>query len=547
MSSTASQFFAPKRIAALLAGLLLCAVLYYGCSSRRELVVEKGSIDTLDVCASLLQSGLDMARPASMGLVGIDAALESVPDEAAEQFTQWLRRKDCLAVSTAEKPSEEARLLLTRLLGKDGADDLLANRADAFDAVHVRDALLNYAAADNLTQGAETDRDRVVRLFENVVRTITPQGAGTADAPLMVYEARLFGRGTAEDRACLFANLLRQLRIDAVVLRPSAGESPDDAGPWWVGVLLEDGVYLFDPVLGLPVPAAGAELLPPPSVVPQPAAWSEVVEDPNLLVDYRREAGLDADAIAAERLTAPGVELIGPQSFWSVAMERLELSMTGDLGVLLYDPLHDTQANPGYYRRIVEAGGEHWQADSISIWPYPEQLHEARRSLSDSQRRRLEQRIQPFLGPVEPDQKTGVFGAYRGLWKSRVEHLSGRPGSAIGDYVLIRLADAPHPALSPTDLSLNAQAADEASYWSAHAQYGMGDYAATVETVDQYLSQRGDRADEARSLRVLALAAQGKTTEAAAAVAELPETTPDLARLKWLATQWNRETATAAE
>ncbi len=537
MSETASKLPVLRVIAALTAGALLFGLIFYGCNSRRELVVQRKSADTRDVCATLLQSGLAMARPSAMGLVGIDVTLQSVPDQAADQFTQWLRRKDCMAVSAAEPPSDEARSLLTQLLGENGAEGLLVNRADVFDAVHIRDALLHYEAADNITNEADSDLDRVLTLFDDVMRTISPQAPGTTGAPLMVYEASLFGRGTAEARACLFAHLLRQLRIDAVILRPESADSENEV--WWVGVLLDEGVYLFDPTLGLPVPTAGEELLPPPNVLPQPATWAQVVDDPGLLVQYRRDAGIDARDVTAEQLAATSVELIGPRSYWKTAMERLELSMTEDLGVLLYDPLHDTQANPGYFRRVVEAGGTSWNADAIAIWPYPDEVRAARQSLTESQSRRLEQRIQKYLGPVEPDPQTGEFGTYRGLWQTRIEHLSGQPGAAIGDYVLVRLANAPHPLLSPTDLSLNAQAADEAAYWSAHAQYGMGEYAAAVETIDKYLSQRGDRADESHALRVLALAAQGKTDEAAAAVAELPETTSGLARLRWLASRWN--------
>ncbi|MGC1275313.1 MAG: hypothetical protein WBC44_16525 [Planctomycetaceae bacterium] len=548
MSSPPSWLPARWPIAAALVGLLLFAVVFYGCDSRRVIVVEQTEIDAGDACASLLDNALDMARPTSLGLVGIRASLQSTPNAAAEQFSQWLRRKDCQAASPSEPLTPDANALLTRLLGEKGMQEILSNQADPFDAGHVRDALLAYAAVDNLARDAENDLDRIMLLFGDVVRTITPQGAGTTEVPLTAYEAQLFGRGTAENRATLFANLLRQLRIDAVVIRPAAdGESAaSEADPWWVGVLLEDGVYLFDTALGLPVPAEG---LPssPAAVLPTPTTWSHAIENPGLLVDYRSEAGLETTLISEERLKSPRIELIGPRSFWSKAMERLELSMSGDRGVLLYDPLHDTQAGPGLVRRVVEAGGSAWNEDAISIWLHTEHVREARSSLSESQRQRLEQRLQPFLGPVEaPEANANVVAANRRLWQTRLEHMSGRPGSAIGTYLRVRDADTPNPLLSPADRALNRQAADEAHYWSAQAQFSMGDYAAAVETIDDYLAQEGDRSDEARSLRVLSLAAQGEMDAAVAAVEELPETTPGLARFKWLASKWTASDAKPA-
>lgn len=547
MSSFASWLPARWPIAALV-GLLLFAVVFYGCDTRREIIVEQTETDARDVCASLLDSGLDMARPTSLGLVGIRASLQSTPNDAAEQFSQWLRRKDCQAASPSEPLTADAKALLAQLLGESETQRLLSNQADPFDAAHVRDALLAYAAVDNLARDAENDLDRIMLLFGEVVRTITPQGAGTTDVPLTAYEAQLFGRGTAENRATLFANLLRQLRIDAVVIRPAAGgeSAASEADPWWIGVLLEDGVYLFDPSLGLPVPA---ENLPssPAAVLPTPTTWSQAVENPALLVDYRSEAGIQTTPISTERLKSPRIELIGPRSYWSKAMERLELSMSGDRGVLLYDPLHDTQAGPGLVSRVVEAGRSAWVKDAISIWPHTEQVRDARKSLTESQRQRLEQRLQPFLGPVEaPEANANVVTPNRRLWQTRLEHMSGRPGSAIGTYLRVRDADIPNPLLSPADRALNRQAADEAHYWSAQAQFSMGDYAAAVETIDDYLAQAGDRSDEARSLRVLSLAAQGKMDAAVVAVKELPETTPGLARLKWLASKWTASEAKPA-
>ncbi len=86
--------------------------------------------------------------------------------------------------------------------------------------------------------------------------------------PQFPWETLLFGRGTAAERAWVFILLLRQLDIDAAMLAIDAAPAKQGLGtsvpsqkgeqplrPWCVGVLVEGEVYLFDPLLGLPVPA----------------------------------------------------------------------------------------------------------------------------------------------------------------------------------------------------------------------------------------------------------------------------------------------------
>jgi hypothetical protein len=526
-------------LAAVLVGVPLFILLLYGCESRPPIVMTSGGGgNAADQCSVLLESGIDMVRPQSLGLVGPGLSLRNSPADAAETLSQWLRRPDCRTAAPAEPLSDEARALLTRLLGSEGATRLTAERLAPFDAAFLRDALLEFSAADALSRGANNDIERALRLFDYVTRTISPEGAVSVDLPLTAYEAHLFGRGSAESRAWLFAGLLRQLRIDAVILQP-AGDAEE---AWWVGILLDDGIYLFDPILGLPVPAADADALPPPSFLPTPATWAQAVADPTLLVRYRREAGLEVTDLAADQLAAVRVELIGPSTAWSTAMERLELSMAEDRGVLLYDPLHDTSAGSGLVSRVVRAGGEFWSEESITLWSYPDRVRAARAELSETQRQRLQQRLRPYLGPVEFEvqgDQISIRPPTKRLWETRVVHMSGFPERAVGSYTLIRLDATSDQALPPGDQALNDASADEANYWASHAQYGAGQYAAAVTTIERYVADGGDRSDEALALRVLCLAAQGRTAEAADAVAELPETTPGLARLRWLATRWS--------
>jgi thioredoxin-like negative regulator of GroEL len=117
--------------------------------------------------------------------------------------------------------------------------------------------------------------------------------------------------------------------------------------------------------------------------------------------------------------------------------------------------------------------------------------------------------------------------------------MSGRPAPAFGAYQNIHLNELePDPLLSPNDQSLNSKAGDEAFYWEAQAKFDDEDFETAATAAKRYIAAGGDRSDESAGLIALCLAAEGKTDEAAKAIDALPETTPGLPRLKWLAIRW---------
>ena len=95
------------------------------------------------------------------------------------------------------------------------------------------------------------------------------------------YLGLLFGCGMAVERGWVFILLARQQGLDAAMLALADTESPLKAPqPWAVGVLHEGQVYLFDPVLGLPVPAQDGivlgddgQLAIRPATLAQAADW----------------------------------------------------------------------------------------------------------------------------------------------------------------------------------------------------------------------------------------------------------------------------------
>jgi hypothetical protein len=207
------------------------------------------------------------------------------------------------------------------------------------EALWLRDISHSHWARGDLID----DVERAKSLFDWTVRNIQLEPDDPNRIPRFPWETLLYGQGTASERAWVFILLLRQLEIDAAVLAidvgPAAGEGPGEkrerreergegrgegknrqntsdfekaaankkkvGGPekaaenkkkasasrvggqkteqnlhaWCVGVLIEGNVYLFDPLLGLPIPApngvtrgAGGQLAIQPATLAQAAA-----------------------------------------------------------------------------------------------------------------------------------------------------------------------------------------------------------------------------------------------------------------------------------
>lgn len=533
-------------------GFFVIATMVYSCESRQVTTLPDETEDNAGVCAALLKSGIDSVQPDNLGVIGASSTLQKEPSEAAEALTTWLQRPDCqLAIPTQEL--SDADLDVWNRLFKPEVVALLSNEElNAFNVAALRDALLHYETAQSLSAGMTDEVARIQRIFNYVNRVISPEAISSVDLMLSGYEAELFGRGSPEARAWLFANLLRQLKIDAVILRPASG---GDGDLWWVGVPVDDKIYLYDCQLGIPVPAPDANF-DGQSLMPSPATWSQVVAAPELLTDYRAATGLPASPIDPKRLARPRVELIGPRTHWKKAVQRIELALTTERGVL-FDPLQDTVAVVrGLYHRIVDAGDGYWTADAISIWSYPEKYRKSRRPLLDAanrtqatadppgltpKQRRLDLRIAPLLGPVlirsegpgPPDIQDS-----KKLWLTRVHAIAGRGGAIVGYLSIKREGNSPDPRLPIGAQALNEQAADEATYWEAHAQYRAGAFDAAMTWIDRYLEGGGDRAAEAKGLRVLCLAELGQWNAAIEAARALPQTATVRPRLIWLANWW---------
>ena len=90
---------------------------------------------------------------------------------------------------------------------------------------HVRNCWLFKQARSGIVRQHDSDASRSVALFDLACRIVALAGKGEPTIPQNLYDIAVIGKGTAEDRAWVFAELLRQTGIDAVILRPASTKS----------------------------------------------------------------------------------------------------------------------------------------------------------------------------------------------------------------------------------------------------------------------------------------------------------------------------------
>ncbi len=240
------------------------------------------------------------------------------------------------------------------------------------EAVWLRD-IARWAKGDVID-----DLERTKNIFDWTVRNVQIEYESPNWIPRFPWETLWFGRGTAAERAWVFILLLRQLDIDAAVLlieegqeatgaersekaetkqgagtkkgtetKKEKGENPQgknapESQPavekkktaktlrsWCVGVLIDGNVYLFDPLLGLPIPAPqGVSLAADGQLAVQPATLAQVAADDQLL---RR---LDADAthaygVKASQLARVTAMFEASPPYLARRMTMLESQLTG--------------------------------------------------------------------------------------------------------------------------------------------------------------------------------------------------------------------------
>jgi hypothetical protein len=482
---------------------------FSGCESHQQ-VPSQPVKQNEDRCDELIRSALDMLQPDLFGIISDSEAVVGV-------LNLW-SSKCAASIEESDSVDPQVQSLLNGLIAPDEFNVSSKSHYHKRDIEHIRNCLLYKALVDSALKTADTDLGRIVELFEFVTRNIALLPEAEQPIPLTPFEIILFGQGTSEDRAWIFANLLRQLRIDAVILRPQRMPTDSEAehtehnvdaplqSHWLVGTLLDEEVYLFDMRLGLPIPSRhddGDSVM-----VRTPASLSEILQSDE---GFRK---LDIDSenfypLKSNDFINLHVDFIGNGGFWFPKMKMLQMSMTGE-SVLIYDGLEDGENGDGLFSRIAKQGNGRWKQSDISFWSYPEKALQSSATLAGIQRQKLQERHRPFDAPIEVvtdsetnravrNEKTGQVlfdNPSRKQLKARIEHMMGRFDTVISRYQLLRVMELPLPPdipVSPIIRQVHGRAQDDAFFWTGVCQMEQGEFSTAAETLSGYIRRYGSR------------------------------------------------------
>jgi hypothetical protein len=435
-------------------------------------------------CQQLMTSGLDMMKPENLGI-------SAQEQQVVDALNNWAAECGKPVATAANDP-----------LATKGSSAAFADLYDLADIEHVRNCWLVKQLGNNALHSQPTDLERAVALFDVSVRTVALLGSADPVFPQTPYDTMVLGRGTAEDRAWLFGELLRQAGIDSVIVRPKTGgpsakpaSTAEAISPrWLVGVLLDKQVYLFDPTLGWPIPSPDDKATS--VTVRYPATLAQVAADDKLFrkLDVAPEKKYP---LRAGDLKSVQVEIISSSRYSEPRIKRIEAFLAGNRSTTVYAPLADVGGRPGLRTRAEQGGAGLWKKEDVSVWEYPDRQITAAHHLDGQAKLRHDEDWLPFEGPVdmEFDMKKMQFKVSQGTTftdvkgkgdrrqgasampnpgeegpervevrhdarrqiKGRIAQLQGDYPTAIRKYLSVQLAELPLQMMLPDEVQERAK------------------------------------------------------------------------------------------
>lgn len=372
----------------------------------------------------------------------------------------------------ANLPEEYRNLLAVKLL--DSTQYRLPDDAwFLLEAVWLRD-ISNQARGDQFE-----DLAVALRLFDWTVRNIQLDPDPRGDDELVrhrPFEALLYGRATAEERAWVFTLLARQQGLDVVqlALADKQGKPPR----WWLSALVSnDQLYLFDDRLGLPIPGPEGQGV---------ATLAQVVADAGLLrrLDLDEKRPYPVQAADLSRVVA---YIEGSPTDLSRRMALVEARLSGKQKMMLTSPSHKLAEHVKKLPHVSETRlwplpfeVAHWQANLTStgirlanrdmylFQTLPTVVTGSSRQPLRDQRGRVAFQPQPTL---LTGRALHFKGQYDGLQGAKAFYLSARPtDDIINEFKLpanvereMRLEDLPR--LEASQIVAMRRAKQNATYW----------------------------------------------------------------------------------
>lgn len=491
--------------------------------------------------------------------------IDSHPQGAVAVLNSWREQTPLIEVARYGFTADSLKEFPETLLSDEQRSRMLATEFFTGDALYIRNALLTAAMARSVADQQENELDRVVALFEFALRTVTLQPPEAPQLPFPLYEILVLGQGSSDDRAWVFAALLKQQRIDSVIL-----QAPDDPEARLVGVILEGDVYLFDTKLGLPIPRGDD---PPGVRITRPATIREMQAHPEWWEAMTVRADLPYPW-NAEQLAGADVLIISEEESWSGRMKQLETVLPSNSLCVLYDPMVESASLPSLAKRIA-AGNPEWTPDKLKFWSHPlsvparlQQMGPQAQQLGGffqrfnapleikSSKQQMTIKQEEFAGRLVPregrplDPNAQLVPSQQHL-KTRTEQLMSRYALATSHYLRIRhlavetppaeMQDPTNPQVFQAWMALYQLAASDASYWSALCKVELNDRAAAANALQDYLKRfsQSDWASSARYVLALVQADLGRLPEARAAISNMSPDDPHRPGLDILMKRWD--------
>ena len=429
-----------------------------------------------------------------------------------ERLNQWIRSRsvpddwapDAVVDSLDKKVAEDNSL--AKFIS---VDALRANQFADYEGRWIQEAIW-LRDLSRWASGKQRDPlKRAAHLFDWTVRNValTDDPRVEANRP---WQALLYGRGTATQRAWVFAALCHQLRLPVVVLELPIEKSE----PWlWCGLLEKGKLHLFDPQLGLAIPGNESE-----AETATIATLAQVQADDALL------RALDLED-SPYPITAPIAKqaianVVGDSFSLSWRASLLQKQFTGDGKLTL----------AARAQSIADDVAKLESVSSVQLWSKPFELLRRRLALGPKARQAIAVQFRPYAWRPR-------------LWKARVLHLRGmletaeqarrkanRRNDALYDAIndhrsagqlymhrTVRPPDDALASITGEKRGIYQRAKTDATYWLGMLQYEEASYRSARQWLEMMQGMEGAEryAEAANYNRARVLEALGQNDQAA--------------------------------
>lgn len=429
------------------------------------------------------------------------------------------------------------------------------------DVEHLQTCVWMSIVKQSMTQGLSDDLDRANALFNYVIRNMSLESEHPEGTPFSLNGILFSGRGTTEDRTWLFLELLKQLRIDAIVISPARSADAETAPvPALVGVIVRGELHLFDPALGIAVPAKPEPIIP--GTTYPIATLAEAAANPEIL--KRLGTPERPFVLNAENLPQAEYAFYGHSGWWAPRQLELAEHFVGPTQAEIYDGLTDLRERKGLLTRLQGIASKLPEGVSLKFWDYAERQGNARDNMNSLQQQVITRMIEvysyPLVQQIEGNDSLGTFddptnsnrnqnkpkappkmemsGDY---FQARGWQILGAPVESVKVYMHNQrnsrlILDVDDPRITASEnfqriRDLHARVMNDATYWTGICkleQKSPDSNRIAQDKFNQYVREYPEGTWRTSSLYHLALLAAGenKKDQAVELLAKIPEGDP---------------------